>query len=124
MPITTLNAPDDYIIQDGDLQVVSAHEALRQRVLHFLRFHIGESIFNPGAGVPYRDAHIRAVQGRLNLIRQRLVAIVLGIEGVASVNNVMLVIDDRDRTCWECSQFNLNVVGDDGIVVAIGDGDP
>ena len=114
MPITTLNAPDDYIIQDGDLQVVTAHEALRQRVLHYLRFHIGESIFNPGAGVPYRE-RIFGLYKDANLIRQRLVAIVLGIEGVASVNNVMLVIDDRDRT----AQFNLNIVGDDGIVVAI-----
>lgn len=85
-------------VVNGDLATVDGEAALRQDVLTALRLFKGEWFLDTDQGVPYFDK----ILGQKNIstaeLRRILAPVVMGREGVVSLDSCRVTIDNATRS--------------------------
>ncbi len=87
----------DLLTVSGDALVIDNAERVAQQICITLKFWLGEWFLNKNEGVPYLE-RIMIKNPNLNHIRQILREKILSVDGVDSVNELNLSVDNRSRT--------------------------
>lgn len=89
-------ATGDLLLRDNDLMLIDNAERVAQQILITLRFWLGEWFLDTTQGVPYLE-YILIKNPNLSHIRQIFTEAIESVEGVQSIDDMILDFDERNR---------------------------
>lgn len=118
---TLAQAPDgDLLITNGQITIVSdINEALALKLRNKFRLFLGEWFLDTRVGVPWFEA-VLVKAPDLGVIKQIFTQVILGTEGMASVEEMVLDFDNAAREL----DFTFRALTDSGAIISGGAGQP
>lgn len=93
-----LDVTGDLDFSSGDLEIVTADDAIRQQLQIRLRFFLGEWFLNENEGMPYIDNIIGAKNPSVALMTDIFRRAILGVPGIVSLDSIEFDFDASSRT--------------------------
>ena len=92
-------ATGDLLLQNNDLMVIDNAERVAQQILITLRFWFAEWFLDTTQGLPYLE-YILVKNPNVNHVRQILTEAILSVEGVQTIDDMILDFDARNRRLY------------------------